>query len=126
MAPKLSPEGRRLQTIIVTVPIIAATSCEYMFCLCKTRRRGHLAGHIRRSSRCNRSLPSFSSRLIAVVLYKRLVLGEPQRSLPRPDTVYPSQDKEDRRIIPLKTVAGKTEVGAGSTGGGDEDTLMKE
>ncbi|KAI0037695.1 hypothetical protein FA95DRAFT_1684834 [Auriscalpium vulgare] len=42
--PKLSPQGQRLRTIIVTVPIIAATS---------------------------------------LVLYKRLVLGEEQRHLPR-------------------------------------------
>lgn len=61
-----------------------------------------------------------------VVLYKRLVLGEPQRTLPRPDTAYPSQNAEDRRIIPLKTVTGKTGMGAGSSGGGDEETLMKD
>ena len=54
------------------------------------------------------------------------MLGEPQRTIPRPDTVYPPQDKEDRRIIPLMTVGGKTGMGAGSTGGGDEETLMKD
>jgi hypothetical protein len=42
---KLSPQGQRLRIIILTVPIMAATS---------------------------------------VVLYKRLLLGEPQRKLPRP------------------------------------------
>ncbi|KAI9429056.1 hypothetical protein H4582DRAFT_2090224 [Lactarius indigo] len=41
---KLSPQGQRLRIIILTVPIMAATS---------------------------------------VVLFKRLVLGEPQRKLPR-------------------------------------------
>ena len=54
------------------------------------------------------------------------MLGEPQRTLPKPDTVYPAKENEDRRIIPLKTATGKTGVGAGSTGGGDEETLMKD
>jgi len=52
---KLSPQGQRLRTIILTVPIIAATS---------------------------------------VVLYKRLVLGEPQRKVP-----HPGERDADRRII---------------------------
>jgi len=52
---KLSPQGQRLRTIILAVPIMAATS---------------------------------------VVLYKRLVLGEPQRKLPRPG------DRDaDRKIL---------------------------
>ncbi|KAI0251889.1 hypothetical protein BJV78DRAFT_1207531 [Lactifluus subvellereus] len=55
MGTKLSPQGQRLRTIILTVPIIAATS---------------------------------------VVLYKRLVLGEPQRKLPRP-----GERNSDRRIV---------------------------
>jgi len=52
---KLSPQGRRLRIIILTVPIMAATS---------------------------------------VVLYKRLVLGEPQRKLPRP-----GDRNTDRKIV---------------------------
>ncbi|KAH9993334.1 hypothetical protein BJV74DRAFT_884445 [Russula compacta] len=56
---KLSPQGQRLRTIILTVPIMAATSA---------------------------SPP--------VVLYKRLVLGEPQRKLPRP-----GESDADRKIL---------------------------
>ncbi|KAF8480100.1 hypothetical protein DFH94DRAFT_692448 [Russula ochroleuca] len=52
---KLSPQGQRLRIIILTVPIIAATS---------------------------------------VVLYKRLVLGESQRKLPRP-----GERDADRKIL---------------------------
>ncbi|KAN0111675.1 hypothetical protein V8E52_008236 [Russula decolorans] len=52
---KLSPQGQRLRTVILTVPIMVATS---------------------------------------VVLYKRLVLGEPQRNLPRP-----GERDADRKII---------------------------
>ena len=122
MAPKLSPEGRRLQTIIVTIPIIAATSCECTSCLGLAQVRCCIAAH--RTDWYCRTASSSSS--FTVVLYKRLVLGEPQRTLPKPDTVYPAKDNEDRRIIPLKTATGKTGVGAGSTGGGDEETLMKD
>ncbi|KAH9931538.1 uncharacterized protein B0H18DRAFT_989852 [Fomitopsis serialis] len=109
MAPKLSPQARRLRTIIVTVPIMAATSCE-----CTSS-----AMHVR-------SLLADVCPLVTVVLYKRLVLGEPQRTLPRADAVYPPGSEQDRRIIPLKTVTGKTGTGAGSTGGGDEEALMQE
>jgi hypothetical protein len=52
---KLSPQGQRLRIIILTVPIMAATS---------------------------------------VVLYKRLVLGDPQRQLPRP-----GDRNTDRKIV---------------------------
>jgi len=52
---RLSPQGQRLRVIILTVPIMAATS---------------------------------------VVLYKRLMLGEPQRQLPRP-----GDQNTDRKIV---------------------------
>ncbi|KAN0136912.1 hypothetical protein V8E53_005353 [Lactarius tabidus] len=52
---KLSPQGQRLRVIILTVPIMAATS---------------------------------------LVLYKRLVLGESQRQLPRP-----GDRNTDRKIV---------------------------
>ncbi|KAI0786943.1 hypothetical protein C8Q75DRAFT_770152 [Abortiporus biennis] len=55
---KLSPTAKRWQTIMVTIPIIGATS---------------------------------------FVLYKRLVLGEPQRTLPRPDS-----EEAKKPIVPLK------------------------
>ncbi|KAH9834813.1 uncharacterized protein C8Q71DRAFT_126107 [Rhodofomes roseus] len=89
MAPKLSAQARRLRTIIVTVPIMAATS---------------------------------------FVLYKRLVLGEPQRTLPRTETVYSPRgdgDVEDRRIVPLRKITVNLSLGAGSTDGGDEEALIK-
>ncbi|KAI0305114.1 hypothetical protein B0F90DRAFT_1815367 [Multifurca ochricompacta] len=52
---KLSPQGQRLRTIILAVPIMAATS---------------------------------------VVLYRRLVLGEPQRKLP-----HPGEYNRDQKIV---------------------------
>ncbi|KAH9022170.1 hypothetical protein EDB85DRAFT_2151924 [Lactarius pseudohatsudake] len=62
---KLSPQGQRLRIIILTVPIMAATS---------------------------------------VVLFKRLVLDEPQRKLPRPG------DRDtDRKIVEF----GREEEGPG-------------
>jgi hypothetical protein len=73
---KLSPQGQRLRTIILTVPIIAATS----------------------GLQCFLMLPFLvdSSRAFPppVVLYKRLVLGEPQRKLPQP-----GERDADRKII---------------------------
>lgn len=73
---KLSPQGQRLRVIILTVPIMAATSGSQL------------------------SRVAFSNLLttqdihISVVLYKRLVLGEPQRQLPRP-----GDRNTDRRIV---------------------------
>ncbi|KAI0292871.1 hypothetical protein BC826DRAFT_1105277 [Russula brevipes] len=66
---KLSPQGQRLRTIIVTVPIMAATS---------------------------------------VVLYKRLVLGEPQRKLPRP-----GERDTDRKILEFHTEESSNDRGEG-------------
>lgn len=62
MSPCLSPQARRLRTIIVSVPIIGATS---------------------------------------FVLYKRLVLGEPRRELPRPTPSQPDVDMH-QRLVPIK------------------------
>ena len=62
--PKLSVEARRIRMIIVTLPIMAATSCQSYILI---------------------SLDSFLISLdfnCADVLYKRHVLGEPQRHLP--------------------------------------------
>ncbi|GBE83356.1 hypothetical protein SCP_0504040 [Sparassis crispa] len=58
MSARLSPTARRLRTIIVTVPIIGATS---------------------------------------LVLYNRLVLGQPRRTFPRGD---PTQS--DKKILEIK------------------------
>jgi hypothetical protein len=68
---KLSPQGQRLRIIILTVPIMAATSGLQSFL-------------------------TFSSHAYSppVILYKRLVLGEPQRKLPRP-----GERDADRKII---------------------------
>jgi len=71
---KLSPQGQRLRTIILTVPIIAATS-----------------GSPEISVRFPQTL---LTHLSPVVLYKRLVLGEPQRKLPRP-----GERDADRKLI---------------------------
>jgi len=62
MATPLSPQARRLRTIIVTVPIIGATS---------------------------------------FVLYKRLILGEPRRTVPHPSPEQPDVDMH-QRVIPIK------------------------
>ena len=69
---KLSPQGQRLRTIILTVPIIAATSGLQSFLV----------------------PPLEAAHTLTVVLYKRLVLGEPQRKLPRP-----GERDADRKIL---------------------------
>ncbi|KAI0942882.1 hypothetical protein AcV7_002175 [Taiwanofungus camphoratus] len=68
MSSKLSPQVRRWRTIIVTIPIIGATS---------------------------------------LVLYKRLVLGEPRRTLPRGDP-----EQADRKIVQIKPEGIETRTGA--------------
>ncbi|KAG2347197.1 hypothetical protein BDR05DRAFT_958675 [Suillus weaverae] len=64
MAQKLPPQARRLRTIIVTVPIMAAT---------------------------------------AYVLYERLVLGKPRRTLPR-ETPQPLSTTSE--LLPESSHAG--------------------
>ena len=62
MAPKLTPQAQRWRTIIFTLPIMGVTSCT-CFALCGIGMETHLG-------------------LGIVVLYKRLVLGEPRCTLP--------------------------------------------
>ncbi|BGP19260.1 hypothetical protein JCM10213_008221 [Rhodosporidiobolus nylandii] len=57
MARKLSPDGRRIRTIIITAPFLVASS---------------------------------------ILLYKRLVLGEEQRHLPRPPLGRAQQAERER------------------------------
>lgn len=61
MSSKLTPQAQRWRTILFTVPIIGVTSCACSY------RIYVFATH---------------SRRLLVVLYKRLVLGEPRRTLP--------------------------------------------
>ncbi|KAI8989012.1 hypothetical protein BD414DRAFT_485704 [Trametes punicea] len=63
MSSKLSPQARRWRVIIFTLPIIGATSCT-----CANLRRHEEGTH--------------ASVSRTVVLYKRLILGEPRRRLP--------------------------------------------
>jgi len=63
MSSRLSPQARRLRTIIISAPIMGAT---------------------------------------AFVLYKRLILGEPQRTLPRPSSSSPNSAQMHRRLVPIK------------------------
>ncbi|KZT08088.1 uncharacterized protein LAESUDRAFT_724078 [Laetiporus sulphureus 93-53] len=87
MSPPLSPQARRVRTIMVTLPVIVATS---------------------------------------FVLYKRLVLGAPQRTVPR---FEPGEDpaetakKMNARILELKPPEMMHPGGAavGSTGGREEE-----
>ena len=76
MAPQLSLQAKRFRTIIVTVPIIGAASCESL-------------------TSCFSTSISVRRPLI-VVLYKRLVLGEPRRMLPRNDP-----EQAHKKLIPI-------------------------
>ena len=62
MKPKLSLEARRIKTIIITLPIMVACSCKYLY--------------------VSMILQSFKYRFREVVLYKRHYLGEERRQLP--------------------------------------------
>jgi len=61
MSSRLSPQARRLRTIIISAPIMGAT---------------------------------------AFVLYKRLILGEPQRTLPQRSS--PDSAQMHQRLVPIK------------------------
>ena len=85
---QLTPEARRVKTIMITLPIMGAVACEDSRFSTKTRLL---------STCC----------LLLVVLYKRLVLGEPRRTLPRndpnahgpliPEPYHPGQPLRDER-----------------------------
>ena len=76
---KLSPDARRVRTIMISLPLIGVTSCAILI---------------------SSEWPYPDAIVFVVVLYKRLVWGEPQRRLPGPDAQGP--------LISMKTTLPKS------------------
>jgi hypothetical protein len=72
---KLSPQAKRISILIATVPVIAATSCEFLTIL---------------------PHKYIMTNVLPVVLYKRLILGEERRRLPKEGSA------DERHLIDLQ------------------------
>jgi hypothetical protein len=96
MGQPLSPDARRLRTIIISAPLLVVTSCMFRF----------VYGDV------GEKLKAF----MLDVLYKRLMLGESQRKLKR-DPHVDIEGRVGRELISIHTSRDGPNSGANPTGG---------